>query len=262
MSLSPFWVDLHVHTVLSPCGELEMGAPEIAEACREAGISLVAVTDHNASDNVPAVMEASGGNPVVIPGMEVQSAEDIHVVVLFPDMEAAESYQCWLWKRMPRRGNRPEIFGDQLIIDSKNAILGEQETLLIQGAGYSVDEVASEACGRGYLVVLAHVDRPFFSYESVLGPVPEDFPCHALELSAAVNRSSFGSWKKRYPRRLFLRSSDSHRLSQISRDRGTCMLLQAPSFGELRLAFSGQDGRRVFSPWEDVPSPCRSSSSA
>ncbi|MGI6792128.1 PHP domain-containing protein [Aminivibrio sp.] len=262
MTLSPYWVDLHLHTVLSPCGELEMGAPEIVEAYRNAGISLCAVTDHNAADNVPAVSGAAGGNPKVLAGMEVQTSEDIHIVVIFPCHEEVMNFQAWLWKKMPPVMNRPEIFGDQLIINSGNGIIGEQEVLLVQGAGYSADEVALEAGGRGAIVILAHMDRPSFSYEAVLGPVPDDFPCHALELSPAVNHALFRKWKERYPERVFIRSSDSHTLSGISRDRCTAMMLAVPSFREVGLAMKGQEGRSVICPWGQEPFVWRRSSSA
>lgn len=249
MTPSPFWVDLHLHTVLSPCGELEMGAAEIVDAYRRAGISLCAVTDHNACDNARAIMEAAEGNPVVLPGLEVQSAEDIHIVVIFPALKEAESFQKWLWAEMPPVANRPEIFGDQLIIDKDNSILGEQEILLVQGVGYSADEIGAEGRERGGLVILAHVDRPSFSYEAVLGPVPDDFPCHALELSPSVSHEAFTQWRQRYPHRVFIRSSDSHRLSTISKDKGTVMMLCSPSFREVELALAGCEGRSVVNPW-------------
>lgn len=249
MTPSPFWVDLHLHTVLSPCGELEMGASDIVEAYRRAGISLCAVTDHNSCDNARALMEASEGNPVVLPGIEAQSAEDIHVVVIFPGLEAALSFQEWLWVEMPPVVNRPEIFGDQLIIDKDNGIIGEQEILLVQGVGYSADEIAAEGRRRGALVILAHVDRPSFSYEAVLGPVPDDFPCHALELSPSVSHEAFAKWRTKYPDRVFIRSSDSHKLSTISKDKCTVMMLRSPSFEEVELALAGREGRSVVSPW-------------
>ncbi len=253
MSLSHFWVDLHLHTVLSPCGELEMGAPEIAWTYRAAGIALCAVTDHNDIANVPAVRSAAEEMPVVLSGMEVQTAEDIHIVVLFPDDHTAAGYREWLWKEMPQRANDPGIFGEQLVIDSDNNILDEQQTLLVQGVGYSVDEVAAEAWERGALVIPAHIDRPSFSYESVLGRVPDDFPCHALELSPAVSHAAFAAWRERYPERVFIRSSDSHRLSSIARDRCTVMLLEEPSFEEVSMALKGQEGRAVLCPWLGVP---------
>ncbi len=251
--LSHFWVDLHLHTVLSPCGELEMGAPEIVAAYRDAGIALCAVTDHNDIANVPAIRGAAAEKPVVVSGIEVQTAEDIHVIVLFPDDEIASAYREWLWREMPPTENDPDIFGDQLVIDSENGILDERHVLLVQGVGYSVDEIASEAFERGSLVILAHIDRPSFSYESVLGRVPDDFPCHALELSPAVSHAAFADWKARYPDRVFVRSSDSHRLGTISRDRCTVMLLEEPSFEEVSMALKGQEGRAVLCPWAGAP---------
>lgn len=261
MTLSPFRVDLHLHTVLSPCGELEMGAPEIVAACRKQGIALCAVTDHNAVDNATAVASAAQGNPVVIPGMEVQSAEDIHLIVLFPDMETARSFQEWLWLEMPPIPNKPDIFGEQFIIDGENQILGEQKTLLVQGTGYDADVIAAEALERGCLVIPAHLNRPSFSYEAVLGPLPDDFPCSALELSSAVTGADFQEWRRRYPWRVFIRSTDAHRLQEISKDRCTVMMLESPSFSELALALKGQEGRSVLCPWEDLPSDRVSSSS-
>jgi len=117
-----------------------MGAPEVVEAYGKADIALCAVTDHNASDNAEAVAGAAGVSPVVLPGMEVQTAEDIHIVVIFPGLSEAGDFQAWLWKKMPPVANRPEIFGDQLIINKDNGITGEQDILLVQGAGYSADE--------------------------------------------------------------------------------------------------------------------------
>ncbi len=260
MTVLPFWVDLHIHTVLSPCGELEMGAPDIAEACRRAGVALCAITDHNASDNARAVAEAAGGYPLVLPGIEVQTAEDIHLVTVFPSPEDAAEFQKWLWKRMGKVENRPEIFGEQLIIDKGNQIIGEQEILLVQGVGYTADETAAEAMSRGAIVILAHLDRPSFSYEAVLGPVPDDFPCHAFELSSSVSHEGFSEWRDRYPGRVFIRSSDSHRLFDISRARCTVMMMKAPAFEEVKMALMGLEGRSVICPWGEGPLSGRESS--
>ena len=252
MNLSSYWVDLHLHTVLSPCAELEMGAPEIVSAYRGAGVSLCAVTDHNDIANAPAIREAAEGDPAVLTGMEIQTAEDIHVVVIFPDDESAVEYRRWLWLSLPDRENDPSIFGYQLVIDHENNIMSERDTLLVQGVGYSVDEVASEACRMGAVVIPAHLDRPSFSYESVLEgarrlPVPRP---RAVARRVAP---AFAEWRERYPDRVFVRSSDAHRLSEISRDRCTVMRLAAPSFDEMRMALGGMEGRSVLNPWTWSP---------
>ncbi len=154
-----------------------MGAPEIVAAYRKRYRPLRG-TDHNASDNAEAVAGAAGVSPVVLPGMEVQTAEDIHIVVIFPGLFEAgisggaleENAAC---------GKPSGIFGDQLII-TRTTALPESRYSTCPGSGISADETAEEVRSRGGLVILAHLDRPSFSYEAVLGPVPDDFPCHAL----------------------------------------------------------------------------------
>ncbi|WP_051461143.1 PHP domain-containing protein [Aminobacterium mobile] len=249
MPLKPFHVDLHIHTVLSPCGELEMGAPDIVLKARREGIEIIAVTDHNSALNVPAVLRAAQSNPVVIPGIEVQTIEDIHIVTLFRDYKTAEIFQNWLWKRMPFIHNRPEIFGDQLVISEKNDILYEEEILLVQGVGYSVDEVALEAKRQGGLVILAHIDRPSFSYPAVLGPIPSSFPVDALEISWRCFPNEVEALQAQYPGRTFLRSSDSHWLKSLIAENGSVLLLAEASFDEIVLALGKKKGRCVLSPW-------------
>lgn len=246
--LRTFWIDLHVHTVLSPCGELEMGAPEIVARAREAGIDVIGITDHNTSENAPAIRDAAGAEgPTVLAGLEVQTAEDIHVVTLFRDCETARSFQDWLWLKMPRTLNRPEFFGYQVVVNEENQILREEEVLLIQGAGYAVDEVVSEVRSRGGLSIMAHIDRPSFAYPAILGPVPEDLPVDALELSWRLSPEQAEAIMKDYPGRVFVRSSDAHRLSDMGREHCCSMMLERPSFEEISLALKGEGGRRVRS---------------
>jgi PHP family Zn ribbon phosphoesterase len=247
--LKNFWVDLHLHTVLSPCGELEMGALGIVAKAREAGIDVIAVCDHNTCDNFPALERAADGNPVFLPGLEVQTAEDIHVVTVFPRYEAARKFKEWLWLKMPSTKNDPDVFGYQAVIDANDDITRMEDTLLIQGAGYDVDTVVSYANGLGAITALAHVDRPAFSYPAVLGPFMEDYPVDAIELSCRIGSARAEEWRARYPSRLFIRSSDSHSLDTMSRENCTKMLLAAPSFDEIMTAFQGRSRRRVYWPW-------------
>ena len=242
------WIDLHLHTVLSPCADLDMGAPEISERCRAEGVAVFAVTDHNHSGNAPALQRASGGKPVVLPGMEIQSMEDIHIVLIFPDCGQAETFQEWLWQRMPPIQNQEDVFGYQLVIDHENNVERQESILLVQGVQYSVDEIAARGMDSGAIVIPAHMDRPAFSYEAVLGRLPDDFPCSAIEVSPRVSHADLLQWRERYPSRPIIRSSDAHRLADISRSRCTPMLLAEPSFREIKLALSGSLGRKILFP--------------
>lgn len=244
-----YWVDLHIHTTLSPCGELEMGAPEIVGRAREAKLDIIAISDHNICDNYPAVAECAAGNPVVFPAIEVQTAEDIHVLTVFPDYAIAAEYQKWLWLRMPPTPNDPDIFGYQVVVDAHNEIIRMEDTLLIQGVGYEVDEVVSKAHEFGAIVALAHVDRPAFSYPAVLGPFAQDYPVDAVEISCRLNSDEANVWRERYPKKTFIRSSDSHTLDTLGRMNATKMYMEAPTFDEVKKALAGIDGRRVSWPW-------------
>lgn len=247
--LRPFWTDLHTHTALSPCGELEMGPPEIVAATREAGIDILGIADHNTCENWPGVHGAADGNPAVIPCIETQSAEDIHILCVFPDYDTALSYKEWLWKRIRPIKNNVDHFGYQVVVDAENNIVKEEEILLIQGAGYEVDQITAKTQELGGLAILAHVDRPAFSYPAALGPIPADYPADAFELSCRLNSDEANKWRERYPGRTFIRSSDSHMLSGFSRGHCTKMTLEEPTFEEIRMAIRGENGRRISWPW-------------
>lgn len=245
--MTPFQVDLHVHTVLSPCGELEMGAPEIIERARAEGIDILAITDHNASDNVPALREAAGdGGPLIIAGLEVQSAEDIHVVTLFGSYGEAADFQGWLWQRMGPTLNDPDYFGWQVVIDGSNEVVRMEARLLIQAVDYSIDEIIAETARRGGLSIMAHIDRNAFSYPLVLGPIPDDLPVDALEVSRRTDAEGLEVLRRQYPGRIFTRASDAHNLDDLKAKWGCKMLLQEPSFDEIALALRGRGGRKVL----------------
>jgi len=249
--LSAYYVDLHLHSVLSPCAELEMGAAEIIKNCREKGISIIAVTDHNHIANYCALRDAANepGEPLlVLPGMEVQSMEDIHVVVIFPDEDVAYAYKDWLWQKMPNIKNKENKFGYQLIIDKDGNILGEEEVLLVQGAMMTVDEISSKALKLGCIVIMAHMDKPSFSYEAVLGPLPNEFQCSAIELSSRVIDSEIPKWRAKYPNRTLIRSSDAHKLDQISPAKCSIMKLGGLSFEEVALAIRNEKERGIIIP--------------
>ncbi len=246
--LRPFRLDLHLHSVLSPCAELEMGAAEIAARAREIGLDGLALTDHNGSANVPALRRACVGGPAVFAGAEVQTEEDIHVVSLFPDDEAALAFQGWLWERLPSTPNDPAVFGYQRVGDEGGGILDQIEPLLVQGVAAGIDEVLREIRSRGGLSILAHVDRPSFSYTAVLGPVPPDVGADGVEFSWRAPEEELRAFRRRLPHLPLLRSSDAHRLDDMRADRTSLFLLESPCFEELRLALRGEGGRRILEP--------------
>ncbi|KUK60850.1 MAG: Putative PHP domain protein, partial [Synergistales bacterium 57_84] len=148
--------------------ELDMGAPEIIARCRDEGIDMIAITDHNSARNTEALSRASENSDVeVIPGLEVQSSEDIHIVCLMPDDKTARVFEDWIVERLPCIRNIPDKFGTQLVIDENNIITEESDILLVQGIDATADEIVDRARSFGGLSILAHIDRPVYSYVAV-----------------------------------------------------------------------------------------------
>jgi len=243
-TLRPLLADLHLHTVLSACAEVEMIPPLIVREARRRGLGLIAVTDHNAMANAPAVMQAAQGSGVTVwPGLEVQSREEVHLVCLFDTVAQAEALQAIVWDRLPPLRNREEFFGAQYVVDSTGDYRYTEERLLQTSADLSVEQVATETERLGGLCIPAHVDRPSFSLLANLGFVPPDTGFLALEISrlvtpaqARVRFPAIGD----YP---LIVSGDAHRLSEIASR--TLLKVSAPTVAELRLALRGQDGRMV-----------------
>ncbi|MEG1642070.1 MAG: PHP domain-containing protein [Synergistaceae bacterium] len=247
--LKPFWVDLHIHTVLSPCGELEMGAPEIVQKAIEQKIDIIGISDHNTCENYPALCECAQNKIKVLSCIEIQSAEDIHLLTIFPTYDKTLECKNWYWDKMQNIKNDSEKFGYQLVINKENEIEKEEEKFLIQGVGYEIDQIIDKVHDLDGIAILAHVDRPSFSYPVSLGPIPQDYKADAFELSSRVNSNEADIWRINYPNRTFIRSSDSHELNRISRLNCTKMMLEAPTFNEIKMALHGEENRRVVWPW-------------
>ncbi|MBM3317352.1 MAG: PHP domain-containing protein, partial [Candidatus Eisenbacteria bacterium] len=93
--------DLHVHTCLSPCASLDMAPGRIVARARALGLAMIAITDHNSVENAGAVARAARGSGLcILPGMEVTTAEEAHIVALFEELPAAESLQELVYARL------------------------------------------------------------------------------------------------------------------------------------------------------------------
>jgi len=110
--LKPFLADLHIHTVLSGCAEVEMIPPLVLKQAKRLGLSLIAVTDHNACHNVEAMIQAAQGTGIhVLPGMELQSREEVHILCLFDTVPQCQQWQETVFTKLPSVSNKEDIFG-------------------------------------------------------------------------------------------------------------------------------------------------------
>jgi 3',5'-nucleoside bisphosphate phosphatase len=245
--------DLHIHTVLSPCSDLSMGPRDIVRAALEQGLDFIAITDHNSADNVKAVSCAAQETALqVIPGIEVSTREEIHMISLFPALEQALSFQAFIYDHLPEGENDPSLWGPQLMVDKDENILGENMRLLALPVQCSYEIVMREAVAREGIVYPAHIDRRANSMARTLGFIPADLPFKVVELS---QRANLAETVGRYAHSgmQLVTSSDAHDINQIGSAK-TWFKLEAASFPELLLAFRAENSRllSVLKPEEDT----------
>ncbi|MBU0490754.1 MAG: PHP domain-containing protein [Chloroflexi bacterium] len=242
--LRPILADLHLHTVLSACAEVEMIPPLIVREARRRGLGLIAVTDHNAMSNAPALMQAAEDSGVTVwPGLEVQSREEVHLLCLFDDLEPAAAMQEVVWTHLPPLQNREEFFGAQYVVDAEGEYSYTEERLLQTSTDLSVEQVAALVEQLGGLCIPAHVDRPAYSLLANLGFVPPTAGFLGLEISPLTTPDQA---RQRFPAigaYLLLIGGDAHRLNEISAR--TLLKIESPTIAELRLALLDQDNRAV-----------------
>ena len=207
--------DLHIHTALSPCAEDDMTPNNIVNMAALCGIDCIAVTDHSSCKNCGALIAAArlADSPLcVIPGMELTTSEEIHVICLFPDIESAMSFDRTVEAALPDIQNRPQIFGRQLLMNEYDEIIGEFPKLLLSASQIDVYSAVKVVGALGGIAYPAHIDRDSFSILSNLGMIPEDLDISVAELSAGADRLNFS-----LPYRI-ITASDAHRLSSISEE--------------------------------------------
>lgn len=240
--MQTFRAELHVHTVLSPCAGVEMIPPLIVQEALDCGLRLIAITDHNASANVNAVIEAARGTDlVVLPGMELQTREEVHLLCLFDTLEQLAQWQTTVDALLPDLPNNPEYFGEQFVVDASGEFIRREERLLLNSVNLGLEQAAAQVTALGGLAIPAHVERSANGLIPLLGLIPPGF--EALELSRHITPEAA---RQKFPQiRSFplLQSGDVHLLDGFL---GTTYLtLAEPSIAEIRLALAGKDGRSV-----------------
>lgn len=236
-----FRADLHVHTVLSPCGDMEQSPRAVVKAAKNKGITLLGIADHNASENVPACVEAArrAGSVTVIPAVEVASVEEVHILGLFPNPADLGAMQGKIYQRLGDDKNVPEKFGYQVIVDHRDNVLGFNDRFLLAATDMDVDTVVRYIREYGGFAVAAHVDRPAFSMTSQLGFVPPAPTFDAIEVSRFADPGEYVDLGY-----AVIRSSDAHLPGEVGAAY-TELELEEPTYDELIMALRGEGGRKV-----------------
>ena len=223
--MNSYTYDLHIHSCLSPCADDDMTPANIAGMASLQGLTLLALTDHNTSKNCPAFFAHCKRYGIVpVAGMELTTAEDIHVICLFETLEAAMQFDLAVSEKRIRIPNRADIFGHQYIMDEDDAVVGEEGDLLINATELGLDEAYALVTSLGGVCYPAHVDRDSGGMIAVLGDLPPTPEYSAFELN---DKGSYGDYVSRFPAlsaKRYVVSSDAHNLWSISEGGNTVEL--------------------------------------
>jgi PHP family Zn ribbon phosphoesterase len=244
-SLRTVLADLHIHTCLSPCATLDMTPQKVVREARKKRLDIIAITDHNSAENAGAVMAAARDADVtVIPGMEITTSEEVHIVALFEDVGAALAMQALVYDQLQPGENDEDLFGMQVVANEFDEVAGMNTRLLIgavqMGLGQTVDAIHHL---KG-VAVAAHIDRQAFSVLGQLGFIPEDLNLDALEISRRMTLEQGRAVFRDLDRFPFITSSDAHDLEDIGTS-PTAFRMAGPELAELKRALKGTGGRGI-----------------
>jgi PHP family Zn ribbon phosphoesterase len=246
MALRRLRADLHIHTCLSPCGELEMSPRAVVGRARSVGLDLIAVTDHNTTENAAAVIEAARGSGLaVLPGIEVTTSEEVHILGLFDAGSDLAAFQAEVFRNLPDVPSKKKFIEDQVIVDAKDYVTGFSPRCLFGATLYSVHEAVALIHAYGGLAIACHVDREAFSIVSQLGFIPPGLGLEAVEVSPRLGVAEARTALGPFDPLPIVRFSDAHKPEEIG-CATTDFLVASPCIEEIRLALAGRDGREVI----------------
>jgi PHP family Zn ribbon phosphoesterase len=233
-----FRADLHIHTCLSPCAELDMTPRTVVREALRARLDIIAVCDHNSGENVPAVRRlAKAAGMVVIPGMEITSREEVHVLALFEHARELEAMQRQVYAHLPDRGEA-KAPGQQLVVNEQDEVVRFNRKLLPGAVSLSLEDTIDRIHSLDGIAIASHIDREGFGIIGQLGFIPPGLPLDALEI-AFGDPSVAGATS--LP---FVTSSDAHQPDLVG-SKFTSFYMEAPSFREIKQALAGRGGRRA-----------------
>lgn len=216
--------------------------PLIVREALELGINLIAITDHNATANIESVQKAAEGTDlIVLPGMEVQTVEEVHCVCLFDIIEQAHSFQKIVDAALPSFINDTDLFGEQFVVDETGDFIRREERLLLTSTRLTIEEAWEQVTGLGGLFIPAHINRKAFGLIENLGLVPTDIPIEVLEISRHITPEEA---RKKFPQignYPLIQAGDVHYLSDFLGP--MIFYLERPVISELRLALQNKEGR-------------------
>ena len=244
--MRPFVADLHIHSVLSPCAEVQMTPRNIVWNAVEQGVNIIAITDHNACDNVTAALEAAKRTDVtVLPGMEVETKEEVHLLVLFDKMRQLKTWEKQVQDHMTGRLNDEKYFGPQFVVDAEDNLLRVKPEMLLTSLSLGIAEVSALVAEIGGICIASHVDRPTYSILSQLGFIPPDIQLAAVEVSRRMKPVDAHRLLPAIGHLPVIASSDAHTIEDFISGPKTVFFLERPNLTEIRQALREENSRKV-----------------
>ena len=240
-----FKADLHTHTVLSPCGDLEMSPQNIADKAIEKGLDIIGITDHNSTMQCATVKNIAGKRGLfVLCGAEVTTKEEVHCLAFFEAPDQLSYFNDFIYEHLADVKNDPEKFGYQALVDENEMIISQPEKLLISATDLSIEELEEKVHEMNGLFIAAHVDRISNGIIGQLGFIPPDLNFDALELSKFTTFQKFVSDYPQQKNYTFIQSSDAHFINDVGAVY-TQLYMEEPTFQEITKALKKQDGRKT-----------------
>ena len=214
--MNTYYYDFHIHSCLSPCADDDMTPNNIVGMGTICGLQIMALTDHNTTKNCPAFFEAAKRQGIVpIAGMELTTAEDIHLVCLFETLEAATAFDLEVAKERLPFPNRSDIFGEQMIMNGNDEVIGIEPDFLPNATTLSLEQAAALSTAHGGGCYPAHIDRPANGIQSTLGAFPDDPPIGVAEVHDTDKIDELIATHGRLSEVWFVCGSDAHYLWDI-----------------------------------------------
>ena len=242
--LRQFKTDLHVHTCLSPCSDWDMSPKKIVQRSLDKGLDVIAICDHNTAENVGAVMKAGENRGIsVLPGIEICSKEEVHVLALFDKLDNTLTMQDYVYANLAG-DNKPEVFGYQVVANEHDEVLGENPRLLIGATQLGIYDIVEKTHSLGGLSLSSHVDRTAYGIIGQLGFIPSDLKIDGVEVSYRVPLDKVGDEVPGIGKLPSMTASDAHFLDDIGKV-WTIFVMAKPTTHEIQRALLGKDGRRI-----------------
>jgi len=244
--MKQFRADLHIHTVLSPCGDLEMSPVNIVSEAARKGLDIIGITDHNSTRHCNLITRLAAEKGIfVMQGAEVTTKEEVHCLAFFENTDALNRFQEFLDENLPEIYNDPEKFGYQVQVDENDKVIYEEKKLLINAVSKSIHELETFIHGLNGLFIPAHINKTKNSIYSQLGFLPVNLNADALEVSRSASSAEFVKGHPEIKSYSLISSSDAHYQNDIG-SAATIFFIELPAFEEIRMALNGKKGRKII----------------